>query len=76
MVFELINGGDLVDFIEKFGGIGEDIGRYFFKQILDAVHHIHSNGYCHRNIRPEYIHITFDYIVKLSHFGKATRIEA
>ena len=36
MVFELVTGGDLFSFIERFGdqGLEEPVARYFFNQII------------------------------------------
>ena len=33
---------------------------YFFKQLLEAISHMHGLGYAHRDIRPEIVYFHFD----------------
>lgn len=54
MALELITGGELFDYValERFS---PEISRYYFKQMLQALHYIHSRGTAHRDLKPENI---------------------
>ena len=50
---EMIAGGELFDYVANSGPFSEDICKYFFKQMLQGVHYIHSKGFSHRDLKPE-----------------------
>ena len=54
MVQEAVQGGDLFDYIAHTGCFSENVCRYFLKQMLKAVDHMHSKSYAHRDL---YIYI-------------------
>ena len=53
MVFELMEGGDLLKFYrERYeDGMPIEMVISFTEQLLKAVAHIHSSGYIHRDIK-------------------------
>ena len=79
-IFELINGGDLFNFIQTFPN--KKIPEYrvieIFIQILDALHYIHSEkDIVHKDIKPENFLIYTEgskLNVKLIDFGFAEKI--
>jgi serine/threonine-protein kinase Chk1 len=36
-------------------GIDEEIAHFFFHQLTSAVSYLHTNGICHRDLKPEVV---------------------
>lgn len=73
LVMELMENGDLMDFVSEYGPIPEFVAREILKQVLEAVRDVHDLGISHRDIKPDNILIYQDdpVIVKVSDFGLA-----
>jgi serine/threonine protein kinase len=52
MALEAIKGGELSYNMYKFGRYDPWIAHTFFKQVVDAVTHMHARGFCHRDLKP------------------------
>lgn len=57
--------GDLIKLITTFGKMPERIARFYFTQLVNTLDHIHSNGYCHLDIKPDNILFGKDWNLKL-----------
>ena len=71
LVLELGDGGDMYDYIMKHeGGLGEDIARKYFRQIVTAIQYCHKLHVVHRDLKPENV-VFFEKLgmVKLTDFG-------
>lgn len=76
MVFELVTGGDLHDYLAmNKGPLPVDQCKRIYLQILSAVEYCHLKGVYHRDLKPENILLTDDLNVKLCDFGLATTDE-
>ncbi|KAK9808265.1 hypothetical protein WJX73_004639 [Symbiochloris irregularis] len=54
LVFELIKGPDLLEFLQQCGGrVPESLARYYFAQLVAAVGQMHAIDYCHRDLKLE-----------------------
>lgn len=54
IVWELIQGIDLLDLLnEKGGRLEETQAAHYFAQLLRGVDFIHNHGLCHRDLKPE-----------------------
>ncbi|KAJ2924548.1 hypothetical protein H1R20_g12551, partial [Candolleomyces eurysporus] len=78
LVIELVEGGDLLEYILKRGGLGEDNAKHITYQICDALSYIHSQGITHRDLKPENVLLTKDKppVVKVADFGLAKIVDS
>lgn len=53
IVLEFVGGGELFDKIANEGKLPEEKARFYFRQLVDGLEHCHSNGICHRDLKPE-----------------------
>jgi serine/threonine protein kinase len=60
MAIECLRGGELYYNMQKFGRLPPAAAHYFFSQILDAIKHMHSRGFCHRDLKPWNVMLTDD----------------
>ncbi|KAJ7248921.1 kinase-like domain-containing protein [Mycena rebaudengoi] len=78
LVLELVEGGDLLDFILMNNGLTEAMTKHMTFQLCQALSYIHSRGITHRNLKPENILLTKDHppIVKVADFGLAGIVDS
>lgn len=62
-------GGELFDYVANSGPFKPIFCRHYFKQMLDGLHYLHSNGNAHRDLKPENVMLSADYNVKIIDFG-------
>lgn len=74
LVLELVNGGDLFDYIANSGRFSEDVARYYFTQFMDALDYMHKNNSCHRDLKPENIMLDSEFNLKVADFGFAAPV--
>eukprot|EP00013_Stygamoeba_regulata_P029025 CAMPEP_0177652636 /NCGR_PEP_ID=MMETSP0447-20121125/13246_1 /TAXON_ID=0 /ORGANISM="Stygamoeba regulata, Strain BSH-02190019" /LENGTH=340 /DNA_ID=CAMNT_0019155915 /DNA_START=136 /DNA_END=1158 /DNA_ORIENTATION=+ len=72
---ELVNGIDLVEFISLHGKLSEQASRHVFRQLVDAVVYLHTNNYCHRDIKGDNILLDDLGNIKLVDFEFCTKFE-
>ena len=53
IVLEFVGGGELFDKIATEGKLPEEKARFYFKQLIEGLSHCHSQGVCHRDLKPE-----------------------
>lgn len=71
-----MDGSDLFSYISSTGAFSESICRYFFKQMLSGINHIHEKGLSHRDLRMENILIDLaNASVKIAEFGFSAPVE-
>ena len=72
---ELAEMGELFDYLEIGGSLNEEISRYYFKNIIEALKYLHSNNISHCDIKPQNLLLTKDFKIKLADFGLASNLE-
>lgn len=55
MVLELVEGGELFDMVVDKGKFSEPQARFYMRQLIDGMECCHSQGICHRDLKPEVI---------------------
>ncbi len=72
LIFELITGGEMFDYIAVGGRFSDGLSRYYFKQLISSLEYLYSKGYAHRDIKAENILMDDKCNLKLADFGFAT----
>ena len=73
ILMEYVENGELFSIIKGTGKFPEWLARYYFQQILSALHYLHQEcGVCHRDIKLENILMDAKMNIKLSDFGFCT----
>ena len=71
MVMELAEGGELYSWLKDVGPFSEEICRFYFKQMLKAIHYSHSNNIVHLDLKPENILLDNNWNIKIADYGLA-----
>ncbi|KAJ7782479.1 kinase-like domain-containing protein, partial [Mycena maculata] len=78
LVLELVEGGDLLDFILDHNGLSEGMAKHITYQLCQALSYIHGKGITHRDLKPENVLLTDNNppIVKVADFGLAKIVDS
>ncbi|KAK5108404.1 hypothetical protein LTR62_008360 [Meristemomyces frigidus] len=69
MLFEYVNGGQMLDYIISHGRLKEKQARKFGRQIASALDYCHRNSIVHRDLKIENILISKNGDIKIIDFG-------
>jgi len=77
IILDFADGGDFLTTLVKKEKLEEDEAKQMAKSLLQALHYLHKNNICHRNLKPENILLKNERdmgSVVIADFGMATRI--
>ncbi|XP_050305408.1 testis-specific serine/threonine-protein kinase 3-like [Anthonomus grandis grandis] len=63
--------GDLLEYIKAYGFFPEEKSKFYFRQIVDAVHYLHDRDIAHRDLKCENVFMMWNNQLKLGDFGFA-----
>lgn len=69
LVMEYASGGELYDYVSKFGSLPEGEARRIFRQITSAILYCHKHKVAHRDLKLENILLDIDNNAKIADFG-------
>lgn len=70
-----MNNGELFDYIQASNkNFPERLAKYYFKQLIEALHHMHLNMYIHRDLKLENLLLDENFDLKLSDFGLSKKM--
>ncbi len=65
----------MFDYVRTSGGFGEELTRHYARQLIMAIHHIHNEGFVHKDLKLENILLDKAFTAKITDFGIAAKIE-
>lgn len=74
LVMELVEGGDLLDYIMDNGCYAEPVAVRLFRELVSAIDYLHARNIVHRDLKPDNILLTVrseDARLKIADFGLA-----
>lgn len=72
---ELMPNGELFDTLKSKGALPLPMVKYYGRQLISAVHHMHTRGFAHRDIKCENILLDADYNLKVIDFGFSSPLQ-
>lgn len=75
IILEYVSGGDLRSHISSVEHYTETLVATYFKQILEAVHYLHSRGVVHRDLKLDNIMVDEYGVIKVVDFGLSALCE-
>ena len=69
LLMELLDGVELLDFLNECQEQKDEFLRYIFLELAKTIHLLHRAGISHRDIKPENVMITTDYKIKVIDLG-------
>lgn len=75
IVMENVSGGNLLSLINKRTKLSEEVSKFIFRQIIEALKYVHSQAIVHRDIKPDNILIDLNNTIKLCDFGVGKEIK-
>lgn len=68
-ILPFINGGELFTIIQKYGGLSENLGKFYAAQLVLAIEYLHHCSIIHRDIKPENVLINSNGYLRLCDLG-------
>ena len=69
LVFELVTGGDLFEYVAVNGRFSDAFARHYFHELVETLEYLQSKGIAHLVIKPENVLLDENFTLKLADFG-------
>lgn len=69
IILEYVCGGDLMSYVRKRNYLSENVARFLFRQLIEALKYMHAQGIVHRDIKLDNILLDVDRNIKICDFG-------
>jgi serine/threonine protein kinase len=69
LFIEIASNGELFDYLKETGPFREELARFYFKQLLEAIQYCHAQGVFHRDLKPENLLLDAEFNIKVADFG-------
>ncbi|XP_029700567.1 triple functional domain protein isoform X4 [Takifugu rubripes] len=79
LVLEMADQGRLLDYVVSWGNLTEEKAAYYLRDVLEALHYLHSRRIAHLDVKPENLLVaqrSGGQMVKLSDFGDAVQLNS
>ena len=67
--FDFCKNGEMLNYVKLSKGLPEDVCRHYFSQMVDALTYIHSQNFCHLDLKLENILLDDSFKIKIIDFG-------
>mmetsp|Transcript_107595 Transcript_107595/g.150044 ORF Transcript_107595/g.150044 Transcript_107595/m.150044 type:complete len:135 (+) Transcript_107595:284-688(+) len=75
IVMEIVECGELFEYIITMRNFSERLARAYFQQLIEGIEYCHNNGICHRDLKPENLLLDKDFNLKIADFGYAAMVK-
>jgi len=72
---EYASHGDLIEYLMYTSKFEDDLARWFFNSLTDAVEYCHGEKVIHRDLKPDNCLLGENFVLKITDFGFATYLE-
>jgi serine/threonine protein kinase len=70
MPIEYAPNGEFFDYVAK-KPFSEELARFYLKQLVHGIKHIHNHGLCHKDLKLENVLFDEHFNIKIADFGFA-----
>ena len=74
LLSESLSGLTIFDWLTEYGPIGESLGKYFLKEIVQGLSQLHKEGVSHGSIDLKSIIFTDELNIKLTNFERVHKV--
>ena len=74
-MLELAPNGELYEYLRHTGHFQEELARFYFRQLIDGLAYMHSQGIAHRDLKLENLLLDDEFNLKIADFGFSSKAD-